>query len=59
MSEKERFTGETLQATLDQLGARPWQIDRSLDAIFRSLSESEPLVVPESNPEAEDSTSLA
>lgn len=59
MSEKERFTRETLQATLDQLGARPWQIDRSLGAIFRSLSESEPLVVPESNPEAEDSTSLA
>ena len=59
MSEKERFTRETLQATLDQLGARPWQIDRSLDAIFRSLSESEPLVVPESNPEEEDSTSLA
>jgi len=59
MSEKEHFTRETLQATLDQLGARPWQIDRSLGAIFRSLSESEPLVVPESNPEAEDSTSLA
>jgi ribonuclease D len=59
MSEKERFTRETLQATLEQLGARPWQIDRSLNAIFRSLSESEPLVVPESNPEAEDSTSLA
>ncbi len=59
MSEKERFTRETLQATLEQLGARPWQIDRSLGAIFRSLSESEPLVVPESNPEAEDSTSLA
>jgi ribonuclease D len=59
MSEKEGFTRETLQATLEQLGARPWQIDRSLNAIFRSLSESEPLVVPESNPEAEDSTSLA
>lgn len=59
MSEKEHFTRETLQATLEQLGARPWQIDRSLGAIFRSLSESEPLVVPESNPEAEDSTSLA
>lgn len=59
ISERQRFTAQTLQATLAQLGARPWQIDRSLDAIFRSLSESEPLVVPESNPEEEDSTSLA
>ena len=59
MSERQRFSAQTLQATLAQLGARPWQIDRSLDAIFRSLSESEPRVVPESSPEEEDSTSLA
>jgi len=59
MSERQRFTAQTLQTTLAQLGARPWQIDRSLDAILRSLSESEPRVVPESSPEDEDSTSLA
>lgn len=59
MSQKERFTMETLRTTLAKLGARPWQIERSRDAIFRSLSEKEPRVVPESNPEEEDSTSLA
>ena len=59
MSERQRFSVESLQATLAQLGARPWQIDRSFDAIFRSLSESEPRAVPESSPEDEDSTSLA
>jgi ribonuclease D len=63
MSERQSFTTDSLQESLLQLGARPWQIERSLDAILRSLSESEPRVVPENASkvvsEEEDSTSLA
>jgi ribonuclease D len=63
MSEREDFAIDSLEESLRQQGARPWQIKRSLDAIFRSLRESEPRIVPEIASdvvsEEGDSTSLA
>jgi ribonuclease D len=58
LSERKEFTSASLEKNLAELGARPWQIERSLDAIFRALQENEPRIVPEATTDEDDSTSL-
>jgi len=59
LSERKEFTSASLEKNLAELGARPWQIERSLDAIFTALQESEPRIVPEAATDEDESTSLA
>ena len=56
-SERQAFSEPLLRARMEELGARPWQIELTAKALYAALQESEPLIEESSSESEEDSAS--